>query len=60
MTLKDEFPRLVDVQYAPGEEPRNSSRRNEEAESKQIQPMPTMWMCLVVEDKSDAVKNNIA
>ena len=34
MTLKDEFPRLVDVQYAPGEEPRNSSRRNEEAEPK--------------------------
>ena len=35
MTLKDEFPRLVDAQYAPGEEQRNSSRRNEEAEPKQ-------------------------
>ena len=35
MTLKDEFPRFVDVQYAPGEERRNSSRRNEEAEPKQ-------------------------
>ena len=34
MTLKDEFPRLVDAQYAPGEEQRNSSRRNEEAEPK--------------------------
>ena len=32
--LKDEFPRLVDAQYATGEERRNSSRRNEEAEPK--------------------------
>ena len=37
MTLKDELPRLVDVQYAAGEEQRNSARRNEEAESKQKQ-----------------------
>ena len=35
MTLKDEFPRSVGVQYATGEEWRNSSRRNEEAEPKQ-------------------------
>ena len=34
MTLKDELPRLVGAQYATGEEWRNSSRRNEEAESK--------------------------
>ena len=34
MTLKDELPRLVGVQYAPGGEWRNSSRRNEEAEPK--------------------------
>ena len=60
MTLKDELPRLVGAQYATREERRNTSRRNEEAESKQIQPMPTMWMCLVVKIKSDAVKNNIA
>ena len=32
MILKDELPRLVDAQYATGEEWRNSSRRNEEAE----------------------------
>jgi len=32
--LKDELPRPVDVQYATGEEWRNSSRKNEEAESK--------------------------
>ena len=30
-------PRLVGVQYATREEPRNSSRNNEEAESKQKQ-----------------------
>ena len=34
MTLKDELPRLVGVQYATGEEQRNSSRKNEEAEPK--------------------------
>ena len=37
MTLKDELPRLVSAQYATGEEWRNSSRKNEEAESKQKQ-----------------------
>ena len=35
MTLKDEPPRLVGVQYATGEEWRNSSRKNEEPEPKQ-------------------------
>ena len=34
MTLKDELPRLVSAQYATGEEWRNSSRKNEEAEPK--------------------------
>ena len=37
MTLKDELSRSVGVQYAPGEEWRNSSRRNEEAEPEQKQ-----------------------
>ena len=37
MTLKDEPPRLVGVQYATGKEQRNGSRRNEEAEPKQKQ-----------------------
>ena len=32
MILKDELPRVVDAQYATGEEWRNSSRRNEAAE----------------------------
>ena len=34
MTLKDEPPRLIGVQYATGEEWTNSTRRNEEAEPK--------------------------
>ena len=34
MTLKDEPPRLAGVQYATGEEWRNSSRRKEETEPK--------------------------
>ena len=33
-TWKDELPRLLVAQYATGEEWRNSSRRNEEAEPK--------------------------
>ena len=31
-TLKDELPRSVGIQYATGEEWRNSSRRNKETE----------------------------
>ena len=34
MTLKDELPRLVGAQYATGKDWRNSSRKNEETESK--------------------------
>ena len=37
MTLKDEFLRSVGAQYATGEEWRNSSRKYEEAETKQKQ-----------------------
>ena len=37
MTQKDELPRLVGAQYVTGEEQRNSSKRNEEAERKQKQ-----------------------
>ena len=41
-TLKDELPRLVDAQYATGEEWRNNSRKNEEMEPKQKQH--PLWM----------------
>ena len=37
MTLKDEIPRSAGIQHATGEEWRNSSRRNEEAEPKKKQ-----------------------
>ena len=37
MTLKDEFPRSVGVQYATGDQLRNNSRKNEDAEPKQKQ-----------------------
>ena len=36
-TLKDELPRSVGVQYAPGDQSRNNSRKNEEMERKQKQ-----------------------
>ena len=36
-TQKDELPRLAGAQYITGEEKRNSSKRNEEAERKQKQ-----------------------
>ena len=37
MTLKDELPRLVGIQYTTGEEWRNNSRKNEETEPKREQ-----------------------
>ena len=33
--LKDELPRLVDAQYATGDQGRNNARKNEEMEPKQ-------------------------
>ena len=36
-TLKDELPRPVGTQYAPGDPWRNNSRKNEETEPKQKQ-----------------------
>ena len=36
-TLKDELPRSVGAQYATGDQWRNNSRKNEEAEPKQKQ-----------------------
>ena len=34
-TVKDELPRLIDAQYAMGDQWRNNSRKNEETEPKQ-------------------------
>ena len=49
MTLKDELPRSVGAKYTTGEEGKNSSRRNEETESKHKQ-------CQVVDVASDGSK----
>ena len=48
-TLKDELPRLGGAQYITGEEWRNSSRKNEKAESKRKQ-------CPVVDVTGDRSK----
>ena len=37
MTLKDELPRSVGAQYAPGDQWRNNSRKNEGMEPKRKQ-----------------------
>ena len=58
MKLKDELPRLVSTQYATGEEWRNSSKRMKK--QSQSKNNAQLWMWLVMEVRSDAVKNNIA
>ena len=54
MTMKDELSRSVGVQYATGEEWRNSSRRNEEADSSRNNAQ--LCMCLVVKSKVQCCK----
>ena len=58
MTLREELPRLLGAQYSTGAKQGNSSKKNEEAEPSGNNTQ--LWMCLVVQVKSDAVKNNIA
>ena len=58
MILEDERPRLVGVQYAPGEEQRNNSRKNEEAGPKWKQ-YPGVDIS-GGKSKVCAIKNNIA
>ena len=48
----------VGAQNATGEEWRNNSRKNEERSESENNAQLLMW--LVMEVKSDAVKNNIA
>ena len=57
MTLKDEIPRLIDAQYANGEEWRNNSRKNEERAPGKNNTQ--VWMWLAMEVKSSAIKSNI-
>ena len=56
-TLKDELSRSVGAQYATGDQWRNSSKKKRQSQSKNN---TQLWMSLVMEVKSDAVKNNIA
>ena len=56
-TLKDELPRSVHAQYATGDQWRNNSRMTRWRKNKNsIQ----LWVSLVMEVKSDAVKSIIA
>ena len=64
-TLKEELPRSIGAQYATGDQWKNNSRKNEETDPKQKQHLPQkqqkqLWMWLVMEVKSDTIKNNIA
>ena len=56
-TLKEELPRSVGAQYATGDQWRNNSKKNEEME--QSKNNTQLWMGLVIEARSNAVKRNI-
>ena len=58
-TLRDELPRSVGALYATVDQWSNNSRKIEEMEPKQKQNTQ-LWKWLVMEVKSNAVKNNIA
>ena len=56
--LKEELPRSVAAQYATGDQWRNNFKRMKGwSQSKNI---TQLWMGLVIEARSDAVKSNIA
>ena len=56
--MKDELPRSVGAQYSTGEEWKDNTRKNEETEPRQKQH--PVVDALMIEARSDAVKNNIA
>ena len=57
-TLKEELPRSVGAQYSTGYQLKNNSRKNEEMS--QSKNNTQLWMGLVMEVNSNAVKSNIA
>ena len=57
-TLEDELPRSVGAQYATGDQWRNNARKNEGMEPNKNNTQ--LWMGLVIEARSNAVKSNIA
>ena len=56
--LKEELPSLVGAQYATGDEWGNNSRRMKAWS--QSKNNTQLWMGLVIEARSNAVKSNIA
>ena len=61
MTPKDESHRFESVQYATEEEQRRTTNNPERMKwPGQSRYSSQLWMCLVMEVKSDAAKNNIA
>ena len=56
--LKEELLRSLGAQYGTGDQWRNNSRKKEGMEPKQNNTR--LWMWLVMEARSDAVKSNIA
>ena len=59
MILKDELPRSVGDQYATGVQSREITAERMKRQS-QSENNAQLWMWLVMELKSNAVKNNIA
>ena len=57
-TLRDELPRSLGAQYATGDQWRNNSRKNEGMGPSKNNTQ--LWMGLVIEARSDAVKSNIS
>ena len=55
--LKEELPRLVGAQYATGDQWRNNSRKMKGRSKSKTNTQ--LWMRLVIEARSDAVKSNI-
>ena len=57
-TLNDELPKSVGAQYATVDQWRNNSRKIEGMEPKQKHTQ--LWMGLVIEERFNTVKSNIA
>ena len=57
-TMKDELPRSVGAQYATGDQWRNNPERIKRWS--QSKNNTQLWMWLVMEVKSDAIKSNIS
>ena len=59
-TLKDELPRLVGAQYATGDQWSGEITPERMKGWSQSKNNTQLWMGLVIEARSDAIKSNIA